>query len=300
MLDGLSSHPPRLPPRLFYDDVGSRLFDRITRLQEYYPTRTELSILNNSMDEIASLIGPGISLIEFGSGSSEKTEILLEGLASPFAYLPVDISRTHLLDAAKRIAADMPDLTILPVCADYNRPIPALATFAREHRAVIFFPGSTIGNFEPTSARDFLGGCAQLVGTGGGILIGFDLPKDPRILERAYNDSEGVTAAFNLNMLTHINRSLGPVFDVDRFSHRAIWKEAESRIEMHLVPDSDQVVSIDGRSFVLPAGKPLVTEHCYKYATERSRGMLAEAGFDVAASWTDPASYFEVVYATIG
>ena len=295
---GLSGAPRTLPPKLFYDREGSRLFDAICELPEYYPTRTETAIMEGSGSDMARALGPDVLLIEYGSGSSTKTEILLSALQRPAGYVPIDISRGHLLESAERIARRHPGLRVLPVCADYSRAIPGLSRLAGEHRSVVYFPGSTVGNFEPNDAAAFLAHVAKLVGPGGGLLIGVDLRKAPDILEAAYNDSEGVTAAFNLNMLRHINVQLGPVFDVDGFRHRAVWNDRAGRIEMHLVSERTQTVRVGGRPFGFEPGDAIVTEHSYKYTLEGFGALAGHAGFRTENVWTDPKEWFSVHYLT--
>ncbi|MFT5141744.1 MAG: dimethylhistidine N-methyltransferase [Rhodothermales bacterium] len=293
---GLTSTPRRLPPKLFYDAEGSRLFDAICELEEYYPTRTEAGIMSAYVDEMVDAVGPGAALVEYGSGSSLKTEILLSALGDLVAYLPIDISRDHLLASANRIGDNHPGLQVLPVCADYTLHIPGLTEFTARHRTVVYFPGSTIGNFDPPHAKQFLAGVATLVGPGGGMLIGVDLKKHPARLEAAYDDALGVTAAFNLNMLRHINARLGEVFDVGAFRHRAVWNAACGRVEMHLVASRAQEIRMDGRLFEIAAGESIVTEHSYKYTVEGFRALALSAGFDSAKVWTDKKHFFSIHY----
>ncbi len=235
VLEGLKKEPKQLSPVWFYDELGSFLFDNICELPEYYITRTELQIMHAHASEMAQHIGHDAALIEFGSGTSMKTRLLLDRLEQPVAYVPVDISRQHLFDAAGNLAKDYPDLHIVPVCADFtqNFELPQLIQAAQ--RRVVYFPGSTLGNFDRTQARALLVRMREMVGKNGAVLIGIDLRKDPRVLERAYDDAAGVTAEFNINALRHVNRELGADFDLDAFEHTAVWVENESRIEMHLV-----------------------------------------------------------------
>ncbi|NNE69929.1 MAG: L-histidine N(alpha)-methyltransferase [Rhodothermales bacterium] len=296
VLHGLSASPKSLPPRLFYDQEGSRLFDAICELEEYYPTRTEIGIMQARIEEIAEELGPQVLLVEYGSGSSLKTEILLQRLPAMAGYVPIDISRKHLLSSARRIARRHPDLAIFPVTADYTQRIPGLPDLLARHRPVVYFPGSTIGNFQPPRAEAFLRRAAELVGPGGGMLIGVDLRKDRARLEAAYDDASGVTAAFNLNMLRHVNREVGPVFDLEAFRHRAVWNAEASRIEMHLVSVRDQVIDLEGQEFRLAEGEAIVTEHSYKYTLDGFEEMAARAGFETRHTWTDPDSLFSVHY----
>jgi L-histidine Nalpha-methyltransferase len=296
VLEGLSSNPKRLPAKLFYDAEGSRLFDRICELEEYYPTRTETGIMQAGIGEMARIIGADAAILEYGSGSSTKTEILLAGLESPASYLPVDISRDHLLMSAARIASRHPCLNVLPVCADYTQEVPELHAYAREHRTVVYFPGSTIGNFDPEHAQAFLRSVSEAVGPAGGLLIGVDLKKDPDVLIAAYDDREGVTAAFNMNMLRHINHQLGTVFDVGAFRHEALWNDAEGRIEMHLRASRRQSISLGGTSFVVEAGESIVTEHSHKYSVEGFSLLAESSGFESSRVWIDPQELFSVHY----
>lgn len=301
---GLAKTPKTLPPRLFYDEEGSRLFDAICELDEYYPTRTEISIMRDRIDEIAAELGAGVLLVEYGSGSSIKTEILLQRLPAMDGYVPIDISRDHLLSSAARIAERHPDLSIYPVTADYTQAIPGLPELLGDRHPVVYFPGSTIGNFQPDRAEEFLRRVANLVGTGGGMLIGVDLRKDAARLEAAYDDALGVTAAFNLNMLVHINRELsgtegdeaGPTFDVSAFRHRAVWNSDAGRVEMHLVSNRAQTVRVGQDSFSLDEGESIVTEHSYKYTLAGFSAMASRAGFATRHTWMDPDELFSLHY----
>jgi dimethylhistidine N-methyltransferase len=297
VLDGLGRAPKTLPCKYFYDDAGSRLFDRICEVEEYYPTRTEITVLRRHRRDIAALIGPNAHLIEFGSGASTKIRFLLDAIGGGIDYLGVDISKEHLLAATRSLAADFPRVGVTALCADYTRefvvPEGALRIGAKR---VGFFPGSTIGNFTPSEARSFLAGVARLLGAGGEFLIGVDLKKDRRRLEAAYNDRDGVTAAFNLNLLVRINRELGADFDVSAFSHRAIYNEGEGRIEMHLASMRDQVVGVAGRSFRLRRGETIHTENSYKFAIDEFQALSRAAGFEPAHVWTDDAHLFSVHY----
>jgi L-histidine Nalpha-methyltransferase len=296
VLAGLNRTPRELPCKLFYDARGSALFEQICEAPEYYLTRTETAILETYAGEIAAHIGPHCRLIELGSGASRKVRILLEALDRPAAYVPLDISRERLRDAADSLAADFPNLTVVAVCADYTRafalpPLPGPAG-----KQVGFFPGSTIGNFEPEAVVRFLRNYAELLGPGGEMLIGVDLKKDPATLNQAYNDAAGLNAAFNLNLLVRINNELGGDVDLDRFAHHAFYNEAEGRVELYIKSLADQVAGIAGRRFRFAGGELIHTENSYKYAISEFRALAARAGFQAIETWTDPAQLFSVHY----
>ncbi|GIV62592.1 MAG: dimethylhistidine N-methyltransferase [Rhodothermaceae bacterium] len=299
VLDGLRQPQKTLPSKYFYDERGSLLFDEITRLPEYYLTRTELAIMTRYVAEMAACLGPRCLLVEYGSGSSLKTRILLDHLPDVAAYVPVDISRAHLEAAAARLAEEYPDLRILPVCADYTASFELPDPGVPFHRVAVYFPGSTIGNFTPEEARAFLERIAGVAGPGGGLLIGVDLRKDPVVIEPAYNDARGVTAAFNRNILVHLNRLLGTGFDPEAFAHRAFFNEDESRIEMHLVSLKDQCVRLDGETIPIRRGETILTEYSYKYTPEAFATLAESAGFRVERVWTDEARYFSVQYLSV-
>lgn len=295
VLRGLALPEKNIPSLYFYDQRGSELFDAITELPEYYPTRTEIAILEQYGEQMAEAIGPGARLIELGSGSALKTELLLARLHEPAAYVPVEISRDHLLAAAARIAADFPGLEVLPVTADFTEPFELPEP--RHHRVqrnVAFFPGSTIGNFPRSMAADLLRATSREVGPGGAMLIGVDLEKDRHTLEQAYNDDAGVTASFNLNLLERLNRELGADFDLGAFSHSATWNQDDCRIEMRLVSTVDQSVRVADREFTFREGEGLVTEYSHKYTLEAFRALAEANGFRVDQVWTDPARLFSV------
>jgi len=295
VLDGLGRSRKTLPCKYFYDAYGSRLFDRICTLDEYYVTRTELALLREIAPAIAGRAGPGAGLVEFGSGSSVKVRLLLDALAAPAAYVPVDISREHLLISARGLAADYPDLTVVPVCADYMQPF-ALPDLDGAAARLGFFPGSTIGNFDPAAAVPFLTGLREALGPGSALVVGADLAKDPAVLCAAYDDAEGVTAAFNLNLLRRINRELGADFDLSGFAHEARWNAAASRIEMHLVSRRVQAVTVAGRRFAFAAGESIHTENSYKYTIDGFQGLAARAGWTPVDAWADPDRLFSVHY----
>lgn len=293
VLTGLGQSPKTLSSKYFYDERGSQLFDDICELPEYYPTRTEMALLRAISGDVAALVGEGATVIEFGSGSSTKIRILLDALESPLAYVPVDISREHLLMSSKDLAEDYPDLQVVPVCADYTQPFDVPVIEGEKVRAG-FFPGSTIGNFTRDQAVSFLRAAAVDLGKDNGLLIGVDLRKDEDILRAAYNDAAGVTAAFNLNLLTRINRELGGNFDLDSFTHDARWVPDKGRIEMHLVSTRDQDVSVGGKVFRFAAGESIHTEDSHKYDIDGFRVLAAEAGWNAIECWTDPDDLFSI------
>jgi len=294
VIAGLSAPYKTLPCKFFYDAEGSRLFDRICELPEYYLTRTEFGILRSRAPEIAALLGPEVRLVEFGSGAGVKIRLLLAALERPAAYIPVDISRRHLVAAASDLARDFPKLQIAPVCADYTAPftLPRVAGTVRGTAG--FFPGSTIGNFTPTEALGFLAGAHHLLGSGAALVIGVDLPKDETVLHAAYNDSAGVTAAFNLNLLRRINRELGGTFEIGDFAHEARWNPERGRVEMHLVSRRRQSVRIGTHRFDFAPGESIHTENSYKYGLDRFRALADDAGYVPVEAWTDPDRLFSV------
>lgn len=294
VLDGLRKSPKELSPVWFYDELGSFLFDSICDLPEYYLTRTEQGIMQMHAAEMAQYLGPDVALIEFGSGTSVKTRLLLDQLEQPAAYVAVDISREQLLDAAGLLARDYPALRVIPVCADFTQPIELPKQIAAAQRRVVYFPGSTLGNFMPDQARQLLASMRNIIGRDGAVLIGIDLKKDPQTLQRAYDDPVGVTAEFNLNALRHINRELGANFDLDAFDHRAIWLEDKSRIEMHLVSTRDQVVDLAGEQVSIRRGEHLRTECCHKYTLDGFAELAASAHLAVTRVWTDAEKKFSV------
>lgn len=296
IMRGLQKDQKELPSKLFYDARGSKLFERICNLQEYYPTRTETAIMQQNVHELVDLVGPGSMLIEYGSGSSSKVRILLDHLPELAAYVPVDISREQLFVAAQGLKRDYAELEIIPIWADYNNLFELPLIGKKVLHKLAYFPGSTIGNFHPKQAIDFLGNIADLVGPGGGLLIGTDLQKDAEVLSLAYNDRKGVTAAFNLNMLNHINTEFSADFNVDQFKHLAFYNEEMGRIEMHLISQVGQTVHIAGEAFDFKGCESILTEVSYKYTLEGFSEMAAEAGFVVIEAWVDPKKYFSVQY----
>ena len=299
VLQGLARDRKRLSSKYLYDQRGSELFDRICEVDEYYPTRTELRITQDNAKEMAAMIGPRCLLIEFGSGSSVKTRILLDELEDAAAYVPVDISAEHLLTSAKDLANDYPGLRVLPVCADFTQPFDLPECPSDVGRRVVYFPGSTIGNFTPEQADKCLALAADLCGTGGGLLIGVDLKKDRETLEAAYNDAEGVTAEFNLNLLARINRELDADFSKDQFEHKAVYDEKNGRIESYLVSLCEQEVTVDETVVSFNEGESILTEYSHKYSLADFQVVASVAGFSVRKVWTDARSLFSVQYLTI-
>lgn len=294
VLNGLMQPQKWISPMYLYDARGSELFDRICELPEYYPTRTEMAILREHAEDIARRLGPRVMLIEPGSGNGDKARLLLAVLEDPAAFVPVEISREHLVEAAHALDDAFPGLEVLPVCADFSRRFELPTPGRAARRRVVFFPGSTIGNFAPRRAVELLVNFAGIVGEGGAILIGVDLRKDRETLERAYNDAEGVTAEFNLNVLARLNRELGAGFETDAFVHRAIWNDADSRIEMHLVSERDQHMRIGEQRIDIAAGEYIHTESSYKYSLEGFAALAQTAGLEVVKVWTDSEQMFSL------
>ncbi len=299
ILDGLSRTQKELPSKLFYDECGSHLFDQICELDEYYITRTEIAIMREHVGEMAMLLGPRGALIEYGSGSSIKTRVLLDHLQDLAAYLPIDISKEHLLRSSADLARVYPEVEVHPVCADYTSRFEMPPIRGPVARRIAYFSGSTIGNFHPGQAITFLSRIAETVAPNGCLLIGVDLKKDPAVLDRAYDDRKGVTAAFNLNMLARINREYSADFRVEQFRHRAFYNVALGRIEMHLISQRDQVVHLDGTSISFRAGESILTEVSYKYTVPEFARLVKRAGFDVRQVWTDPKQTFSVQYLVV-
>ncbi len=299
VIRGLSSTPKVLPCKYFYDARGSQLFDRITELDEYYPTRTEIALMRAHAEQMASAIGPGALVVELGSGSSVKTRLLLDALERPAGYVPVDISASHLRAAAMSLAMEYPEVEVLPVAADFSHGfvIPRPSTPAS--RCVFYFPGSTIGNFAAARAHALLeaiASCVQPAGDEqpGALLLGFDLVKPREILERAYDDAQGVTAEFNLNLLARINRELGGDFDLEHFQHRAVWEPEPARMEIFLRSTREQVVHAAGHRFEFAAGEDILTEYSHKYTLETIGALTRSAGFRRATTWVDDDELFGV------
>jgi len=296
VIHGLQRIPKRIPCKYLYDERGARLFEEICELEEYYPTRTELSIMNRNVAEMASQLGSRCLLIEYGSGSGIKTRILLKALIEPVGYVPIDISRDQLTEAAANLGQQFPALEVLPVCADYTDHYELPPTRRPANRRIVYFPGSTIGNFKPDAAKEFLSHIREVCGEGGGLLIGVDLKKDKAVLEQAYNDAEGVTAAFNLNLLRRINRELNADCRVDRFIHQAHFNEEHNRIEMHLVSKCKQTVHIGEEEFVIGKEETIHTENSYKYSLDGFAELADTSGLRVEQVWTDEKRFFSVQY----
>ena len=296
LIHGLRQPEMMISPKYFYDERGSRLFEEITRLPEYYPTETELGIMRDNVAEIARLVGKQASLIEFGSGSSLKTRVLLQHLDELAAYVPVDISEDHLLGSARQIREEFPHLDVLPVVADFTQPFRLPSPKVMPVRNVVYFPGSTIGNFTQEAALDLLRVMHGEAGENGALLIGVDLQKDPAIIERAYNDGAGVTAEFNRNMLRHLNREFGADFDLDAFTHSAEYNEEEGRIEIRLVSAQDQEFTLGEESFSIGKDEAILTEYSHKYTLESFAAMAEATGFRVAQVWMDADRLFSVQY----
>jgi len=295
---GLSSNPRTLPCKYFYDERGAALFQKICELPEYYITRTEIDILDRNRAEIASQLGPNIQLIGLGTGAGTKTRILVEALKNPAVYIPVDISEKQLRESTAVFRQIFPDLETLPVCADYLQPVVVPQARHKATRNIVYFPGSTIGNFGPDEAVEFLRRVVNVCRESGGLLIGVDLKKDPGVIEAAYNDSAGVTARFNLNLLERINRDLGADFDLDQWQHRAIYNSKAGRIEMYLISEVDQFVHLAEHKFHFRRGEKITTEYSYKYAPEEFAALAGQAAFNFVRMWTDDARLFGVFYFT--
>jgi len=298
VLRGLSNPAKDLPCKYFYDERGSELFERICELDEYYLTRTELAILNQHVGEMADRLGPNCVLIELGSGSGIKTRLLLEHLREPAGYVAIDLARESLARTAEELRQRFPSLAIAPCCADFTAAfeIPELAGIMG--RRVVYFPGSTIGNFGPAESRVLLDRIAWLCLPSGGLLVGIDLKKDRTVLARAYNDREGVTAAFNLNLLARINHELGADFDLTAFRHEAVYNEELGRMEMYLISMRDQAVHLGNATFLFQGKEAICTEHSYKYDLEGFRLLARSAGFQLQQTWTDDRRMFAVVFLT--
>lgn len=292
VLSGLASSPKTIPSKYFYDEAGSRLFDEITELDEYYLTRTETRIMRDHAPEMIEAMGSDVLLVEPGAGSSVKTRILLEQMTDLAAYVPIDISGTHLAAAAERLQRDHPRVRVQPVVADFTRSVTLPRSGMPGARCVVYFPGSTIGNFRPLEGVRLLGRMRSLAGRHGAVLIGFDLVKARHLLLAAYDDASGVTARFNLNVLARINRELDGTFDLEAFEHRAPYNERASRIEMHLVSTRRQTVQVAEGSFDFDCGESILTEYSHKYTLDSFAELARSAGLVAVRSWTDPDEAF--------
>ena len=298
IVTGLSASEKHISPKYFYDERGSQLFDEITRLPEYYLTNTELGIMRDNIDEIVALVGKQASLIEFGSGSSLKTRILLEHLSELAAYVPVDISNEHLHASANEILNEFPHIDVLPVVADFTRQFQLPSPMVMPVRNVVYFPGSTIGNFEHDMAMELLRVMHHEAGENGALLIGVDLQKDPQTIEDAYNDSAGVTAQFNLNVLQHLNKVYGADFDVDEFAHSANYDPNEGRVVIKLISQSDQTFAVGEKAFNIADGEAILTEYSHKYTLDGFASMAEDAGFKLMKVWVDAEQLFSVQFLT--
>ncbi len=298
---GLSRSARQLPSKYFYDAHGSRLFERITHTPEYYPTRTELALLDRVLPDIAQRVGPRAHVVELGSGSGRKTARLLGALREPVAYTPIEISRAALLSSIDLLAPALPEVEMLPVCADFTRPVQVPAPARAAARRLVFFPGSTLGNFAADDAVALLRAMRQTMGTQGLALIGIDLHKDPALIEAAYNDAEGITAAFTLNLLARLNREVGSDFDLQGFRHQARYSTARLRIETDLVSQREQDVHLDGRTFHFAAGEPIRVEYSHKYTDDSFDHLLRQAGLEAVAHWnaSDPAYGLRLLRAAV-
>ena len=298
IVEGLSAEQKQISPKYFYDERGSQLFDQITRLPEYYLTNTELLIMRDNIEDIVTMVGKQASLIEFGSGSSLKTRVLLEHLSELAAYVPVDISEEHLHVSADEIRSEFPHVDVLPVVADFTKQFDLPTPTVMPVRNVVYFPGSTIGNFEHDAAMELLRVMHHEAGKNGALLIGVDLQKDSRLIEDAYNDSAGVTAEFNLNMLTHLNRSYEANFDVNEFEHSANYDKDKGRVVIELISQANQTFEVGDTAFNIADGEAILTEYSHKYTLEGFAAMANHAGFTVEKVWTDADQLFSVQFLT--
>ena len=299
VLRGLAAPQKRLSPKYFYDQRGSELFDQICALPEYYPTRTELKLMDRHLPEVAELVGPGAAVIEFGAGSNVKIRKLLDHLVEPTAYVPVEISGDYLVEQCEALARDYPNVHVQPVLADFTQPFELPRHPVQPKRNLVFFPGSTIGNFTRPEAAALLEVMRLEAKPGGALLIGVDLRKRRGIMEAAYNDRQGVTAEFNLNVLRRLNRELDADFDLDTFEHEAVYDESEGRIEMRLVSRRVQTVTVAGLPIGFEQGEYIITEYSHKYSLEEFRGVATRAGFTPERSWMDEDRLFSIHYMTV-
>lgn len=296
VVHGLSQSPKRLQCKYFYDERGSQLFDEICELDEYYLTRTELAIMHQFVDEMAAQIGSEVMLVEFGSGSSIKTRELLDALDNPVAYVPIDISEEHLLKTSKELQEAYPQIEILPVVADFTSGFELPQTNQKPSHAAVYFPGSTIGNFTPDRAGELLSRIAGVLGPQGGLLIGIDLQKDPAMISAAYNDEQGVTAEFNLNLLHRINNELGGDIEVEDFEHRAVYNQELGRVEISVISEADQTICLGEHEFHFEQDEPVLTEYSHKYTIDGFAKLAAKSQFVLHKYWTDPEELFAVLH----
>ncbi|MEM8865505.1 MAG: L-histidine N(alpha)-methyltransferase [Planctomycetota bacterium] len=299
VIEGLGRQPRSLPCKYFYDERGSQLFEQICELDEYYVTRTELAIMRRHAADMARQIGQGVMLVEYGSGASIKTRLLLDELIDPVAYVPVDISREHLQQSAAHLAGLFPDIEVLPVCADFTDDFSLPESKRKPTHNAVYFPGSTIGNFQPEEAKRMLAQIVELCGCGGGLLLGIDLQKETRVLEAAYNDAEGVTAAFNLNLLDRINRELDGDIQTDQFEHHAEYNADKNRVELSLVSLRNQTATVGDTEFEFGEGELIHTEHSHKYTIDGFAELAAEVGLTLRQHWTDADRRFAVLHLVI-
>ena len=299
VISGLSKIPKQIPSKFFYDPQGSVLFSQICELEEYYPTRTELSIFQKYKQEIRELVGKNALVIEYGSGGSQKIRLLLNMLDNPLAYMPRDISKEYLFADTNKLAKDYPQLEIIAVCADYTKALTLPEVMVKFAKKVVFFPGSTIGNLDQEDAKKLLINTAHILKPGDGLLIGVDLKKDPKILTAAYNDEKAITAAFNLNLLVRINYDLKANFDLANFAHKAFYNDSKGRIEMHLISLKNQTVNIDNIEINIKENEAIHTENSYKYEIKEFQDLAQIAGFTPTKVWVDPSNLFSVHYLTI-
>lgn len=292
VLAGLAKTPKQLPSKYFYDKRGSELFEEITRQPEYYLTRVELALLHDSAAEICAAVGPRAHVVEYGSGSGHKTRILLDALEDPVAYTPIEISFSALTASVQRLDREFDDVEVLPVCADFTQPVAIPQPTRQAEHALVFFPGSTLGNFGEDEALGLLRAMRQTMGDRGGALVGIDLQKSPAMLEAAYNDAAGVTAAFTLNLLTRLNRDVGSDFDLTAFSHLANYSVERGRIETFLVSQCAQTVTVEGRRFRFASGEAMQVEYSHKYTDRGFAALVARAGLKVVQRWNDPRDWF--------
>ena len=298
--EGLGRATKSIPSQFFYDDRGSELFERICELEAYYPTRTEIALLRERRDELCRLMGRGCAIVEFGCGSSLKIRALLDAARDAAAYIAIDISKSALISVVRDVAAAFPGLAITAICADYTAPLD-VPELAGDHfqKTIGFFPGSNIGNFTPQQAEAFMVTAAAMVGPGGDFIVGVDRRKNKARLEAAYNDRQGVTALFNLNLLERINRELGGDIDIASFRHRAFYNDGEGRIEMHLESMRHQTITIGGREYPFAPGETIHTENSYKYEIDEFRALARRAGFEPVAAWSDAGNLFSIHYLTV-